>query len=352
VVPLSVGEPVGSGEAVSAHDSVTARLVADVAKLGATDAAAAEQLSAALASSGAGRARMDEVIAAAVADVESLGLSTGTPAGKQALVAAIERRLHETRATVDGGTADAGTQAAAADVNAAGYNGLANPAAPPMGGPGAGMPSMPSLPSMPMGGGMGGFSSLPAAAMQGLSSLAGGGGAPASLMHAATDGARVVAGASVIDKLPLSAVEFDRHAFPGGKDAYLQRYIPEALDIMGVQDPAARKRWTEGLMTALQRESSFNPLAVNLTDSNARATRALAADGLPAQASRGGLQMIPSTFGAFHQAGTSHNMYEPVADICAAMNYVVHDPKYGVSMDASNLGKVAQFNPHSRGGGY
>jgi SLT domain-containing protein len=105
-------------------------------------------------------------------------------------------------------------------------------------------------------------------------------------------------------------------------------------------------------MTALQRESSFNPLAVNLTDSNARATRALAADGLPAQASRGGLQMIPSTFGAFHQAGTSHNMYEPVADICAAMNYVVHDPKYGVSMDASNLGKVAQFNPHSRGGGY
>jgi hypothetical protein len=153
-----------------------------VAKLGATDAAAAEQLSAALASSGAGRARMDEVIAAAVADVESLGLSTGTPAGKQALVAAIERRLHETRATVDGGTADAGTQAAAADVNAAGYNGLANPAAPPMGGPAAGMPMgggmpggmpMPSMPSMPMGG-MSALSSLPATALQGLSSLAGG----------------------------------------------------------------------------------------------------------------------------------------------------------------------------------
>jgi hypothetical protein len=293
-----------------------------------------------------------------VADVESLGLSTGTPAGKQALVAAIERRLHETRATVDGGTADAGTQAAAADVTAAGYNGLANPAAPPMGGmpmgggmPG-GMPSMPSMPSMPMGGGMGGFSSLPAAAMQGLSSLAGGGGAPASLMHAATDGARAVAGASVIDKLPVGAVEFDRHPVPGGKDAYLQRYIPEALDIMGVQDPAARKRWTEGLMTALQRESSFNPLAVNLYDSNAKATRALAADGLPAQASRGGLQTIPSTFASYHQAGTSRNLYDPVANICAAMNYVVHDPKYRVSMDASNLGKVAQFNPHSRGGGY
>jgi hypothetical protein len=67
---------------------------------------------------------MDAVIAAAIADVEAMGLSTGTPQGKQALIEAIERRLLDTKAAVGEGTADAGTHAAASEATAAGYRGI------------------------------------------------------------------------------------------------------------------------------------------------------------------------------------------------------------------------------------
>ncbi|OBI24309.1 hypothetical protein A5710_00845 [Mycolicibacter sinensis] len=142
-------------------------------------------------------------------------------------------------------------------------------------------------------------------------------------------------------------VRFDKVGMPGGRDAY-SRYISRALDVMGITDPQARANWTRGLETAVGRESGFNPMAVNKWDSNAHGARMV--DGAPLHASRGGLQTIPSTFAAHHQPGTSTNIYDPVANTCAAMNYLMH--RYHVLRDGSNLSSVHQFNPHHAPQGY
>lgn len=70
--------------------------------------------------------------------------------------------------------------------------------------------------------------------------------------------------------------------------------------------------WLSGLEIIAKYESGFNPNAINLTDSNAAA-------GDP---SRGLMQTIMSTFMAYHQAGTSFNIFDPVANIAAAINYI------------------------------
>lgn len=146
-----------------------------------------------------------------------------------------------------------------------------------------------------------------------------------------------------VAKIPVSKVQYKRHNFAKGKAAY-QKYIAKTLNTMGVTDPKARRNWTRGLLTAASRESSFNPVAVNNWDSNAHGpTRS---DGAPANSSRGGLQTIPSTFAAYHQAGTSTNIYDPVANAAAAMNYVMG--RYDVDRDGSNLSKVSQFDPHNK----
>lgn len=146
-----------------------------------------------------------------------------------------------------------------------------------------------------------------------------------------------------VAKIPVSKVEYKRHDFAKGKAAY-QKYIAKTLNTMGVTDPKARRNWTRGLLTAASRESSFNPVAVNKWDSNAHGPKK--SDGAPANSSRGGLQTIPTTFAAYHQAGTSTNIYDPVANAAAAMNYVMD--RYDVDRDGSNLSKVSQFDPHDK----
>lgn len=69
-----------------------------------------------------------------------------------------------------------------------------------------------------------------------------------------------------------------------------------------------------GIHRNVMRESSGNPNAINNWDSNAVA-------GHP---SKGLLQTIDSTFNAYHVAGTSTNVYDPVANIVAACNYAYH----------------------------
>lgn len=73
----------------------------------------------------------------------------------------------------------------------------------------------------------------------------------------------------------------------------------------------------DGIKRNLMRESSGNPHAINNTDSNAK-------KGIP---SKGLLQVIDPTFKSFHVAGTSNDIYNPVANIVAAANYAAH--KYG-----------------------
>ncbi|MDP7707389.1 C40 family peptidase [Mycobacterium sp. TY815] len=119
---------------------------------------------------------MDAVIAAAVADVRAMGGSTNTPAGQRALVAAIKRHLEQTQDTLDHAQGDAGTRAAAAQVNAANYAGIGQPTT----GAGAALPQlpMPQLPSVPMGGlPLGGV----LAPLAGLSSMFSQGGGPQTM---------------------------------------------------------------------------------------------------------------------------------------------------------------------------
>jgi len=74
-------------------------------------------------------------------------------------------------------------------------------------------------------------------------------------------------------------------------------------------------------------ESGGNPNAINLWDSNA-------ARGDP---SRGLMQTIMSTFLAYHWPGTSYNIYDPLANIAAALNYGAHNGR-GFGTGAGQIG--------------
>ncbi|HLL33067.1 MAG TPA: transglycosylase SLT domain-containing protein, partial [Streptomyces sp.] len=73
----------------------------------------------------------------------------------------------------------------------------------------------------------------------------------------------------------------------------------------------------DGIYRNIMRESSGNPQAINLWDSNAAA-------GTP---SKGLLQVIDPTFAAYHVPGTAYDPYDPVANIVAACNYAAD--RYG-----------------------
>ncbi|MCX4913856.1 transglycosylase SLT domain-containing protein [Streptomyces sp. NPDC060011] len=100
----------------------------------------------------------------------------------------------------------------------------------------------------------------------------------------------------------------------------LDGWIRESLDIMKSKGIPGSYN---GLHRNILRESSGNPKAINDWDINA-------INGIP---SKGLLQVIPPTFNAYHVAGTSWNIYDPVANITAAANYAAD--KYG-SMDNVN----------------
>jgi SLT domain-containing protein len=86
----------------------------------------------------------------------------------------------------------------------------------------------------------------------------------------------------------------------------------------------------------IRRESSFGSNAVNTQDRNA--TGPVQSDGARLNCSRGYAQVIPGTFAANHQAGTSDQIYDPVANIAAAINYIWG--RYG------DISRVQQANPH------
>ncbi|MEE6179075.1 transglycosylase SLT domain-containing protein [Mycobacterium sp. 050134] len=117
--------------------------------------------------------------------------------------------------------------------------------------------------------------------------------------------------------------------------------IRKALDLKGIHDPEARARWERGMDLVARRESNYNADAVNGWDSNA-------ARGTP---SKGAWQFIAPTFAAYHQPGTSPNIYDLVAQACAFINYA--RGHYGVAADASNLAaRIQQADPHRGPRGY
>ena len=99
--------------------------------------------------------------------------------------------------------------------------------------------------------------------------------------------------------------------------------IDQALTINGVpNDPALRAQWHDLYQHMAVGESSRDPDALNNWDTNA--TGAMREDGAYANSSRGMWQTIPSTFAAYHMAGTSTSIYDPVASAAASMNYVMN----------------------------
>ncbi|GGX31099.1 hypothetical protein GCM10010297_60640 [Streptomyces malachitofuscus] len=94
----------------------------------------------------------------------------------------------------------------------------------------------------------------------------------------------------------------------------LDGWIRESLDIMAQQGIPGSY---DAIHRNIMRESSGNPAAINLWDSNA-------AKGTP---SKGLLQVIDPTFQAYHVPGTAFDPFDPVANITAACNYAAD--RYG-----------------------
>jgi len=142
-----------------------------------------------------------------------------------------------------------------------------------------------------------------------------------------------------------SAIPLAQVTFGHVKDGSATAAAKEACGILGVP----QTHWLPGILVAARRESSYLFNAVNTWDSNA--VGPLRSDGHPRGCSRGLMQVVPGTFAEYHQPGTSNGIYDGVANVCAAMNYVMG--RYGVYRDGSNLaGRVCQFDPHRGPCGY
>ncbi|MGO8965398.1 transglycosylase SLT domain-containing protein [Mycobacterium sp.] len=145
--------------------------------------------------------------------------------------------------------------------------------------------------------------------------------------------------------LPLSMVRYERVYAPG----HVRQQIAAALDHLGINDPAARRRWMRGYETLIARESGGRPSVI--ASDPATAPGVMQPDGRGLGFARGIAQTIPATFARYHQPGTSTNIYDPIANICASMNYVIH--RYGVSLDGRNLAAaVQQADAHRPPKGY
>lgn len=123
----------------------------------------------------------------------------------------------------------------------------------------------------------------------------------------------------------------------------VRNYAYQACDKTGVP-----RTWVDGmpnganLMTLIVRESSYNSNAVNTTDSNAWGP--IVSDGNPENCSRGLCQTIPGTFASYHEEGLTNRIYDPVSNICAAINYI--RARYG------SIENVQQANPNLPPKGY
>jgi Excreted virulence factor EspC, type VII ESX diderm/Transglycosylase SLT domain len=149
--------------------------------------------------------------------------------------------------------------------------------------------------------------------------------------------------------IPVDQVTYDNSGNPASGPDATRGYINQAMDKLGITDPAARERWAQGYMTMAEHESSYNPNAINNWDSNAKNSTGTVADGYGNGCSRGIVQCVPGTFAQYHQPGTSNDIYDPVANIAASMNYVMG--RYHVSPDGSDLAaKVGQANPNTHQG--
>lgn len=122
--------------------------------------------------------------------------------------------------------------------------------------------------------------------------------------------------------------QFSSSAF-GPITGDLAAWINQAIELTGVGPT-----WAGPLNTLIQRESGGNPRAINNWDSNAQR-------GDP---SRGLMQTIGSTFAAYRDPRLPNDIYDPVANIVAGINYI--RARYG------SIFNVQQANPNAPPQGY
>lgn len=117
----------------------------------------------------------------------------------------------------------------------------------------------------------------------------------------------------------------------------LRAAIDKAADAAGIPaDNTVRAKWHALYRFLIEHESSSDPDRIQgVRDINFSGSTA--SDGGPANAARGLCQMVPSTFAAHHVAGTSDNIYDPVANVAASMRYVMDryhvEPNAGANFD-------------------
>lgn len=140
--------------------------------------------------------------------------------------------------------------------------------------------------------------------------------------------------------IPLAAVRYQRRLAPG----HIRGQIAAALDRLGITDPVARGNWQRGYQTLIARESGGRPSVIAAQPAGTPGPTQ--ADGHPLGYARGLTQTIPCTFAQYHQPGTAANIYDPVANICASMNYVMH--RYGIARDGASLLAVVQQTDAAR----
>lgn len=134
--------------------------------------------------------------------------------------------------------------------------------------------------------------------------------------------------------IPLPAVRYGKSKVAGR----VRDRIAAALDRRGIADPVARRNWMRGYQTLIARESGGRAWAIAAEP--ATTPGPIQSDGHRLGYARGITQTLPATFAQYHQPGTSMSIYDPVANICASMNYVTH--RYGVTADGANLVTVVQ----------
>lgn len=137
------------------------------------------------------------------------------------------------------------------------------------------------------------------------------------------------------------AVESNPVNMPAMGTPELMSQIEQALELLNAQRAAqglppieATPENMQAILKIIEKESGGNPNAQNNTDSNA-------AKGDP---SRGLMQTIGSTFSSYHVQGTSNNIFDPVANIAAGVNYAVS--RYG------SLQEVPGIKATAAGGAY
>lgn len=145
-------------------------------------------------------------------------------------------------------------------------------------------------------------------------------------------------GAAALEKIKDSAVNFMKDkmgdiasigAVGGAGSAQARKWIMAAMAI--THTPMS---YLNGLMTIAKRESGFNPKAINLWDSNAKA-------GHPSQ---GLFQTIPSTFAAHRNKSLPNDITNPIANAVSAINYM--NSRYG------GIGNVPGLRNLASGKGY